>query len=258
MPEPSALLVRAFTILCVLTAAVLPLGAYLSSIRLGSPPGTARRRSLRTLAGVAAWMTVTFVAAASGALAFGPLPPPITYVLVPMVLGAFILARSKLGERLATGVPLAALVGVQAFRLPLELIMHRAYAEGVMPVQMSYAGYNFDILTGASAVIVAVMIAANRMPLWGVRVWNWVGSLLLLNIVVIALLSTPTPIRVFQTEPANVWIAQAPFVWLPAVMVFYAFLGHMLVYRRLRLEYAAASPDRVIPGPASSTPFERA
>lgn len=258
MPEPSALLVRAFTALCLLTAAALPLGVYLSSIRLGSAPKTARRHFLMTLAGAVAWMGITFAAAASGVLAFGPLPPPITFVLAPMVVGAFILARSKLGERLATGIPLAALVGVQAFRLPLELIMHRAYAEGVMPVQMSYAGYNFDILTGASAVVVSALLMATRMPLWGVKLWNWVGSILLLNVVVIALLSTPTPIRVFQAEPANVWITQAPFVWLPAVMVFCAFLGHMLVYRRLRFEFAAVSTGRADHRQASPRSFERA
>ena len=43
---------------------------------------------------------------------------------------------------------LATLVGVQAFRLPLELLMHRAGGLGIMPPELSYGGYNYDIVTG--------------------------------------------------------------------------------------------------------------
>jgi hypothetical protein len=143
----------------------------------------------------------------------------------------------------AAGVPLAALVGVQAFRFPLELAMHRAYEEGLMPVQMSYSGRNFDIVTGVTAILVAGLLLAGRMPAWGVRLWNWMGLALLVNIVVIANLSTPTPFRVFMNEPANVWISRAPFVWLPAVMVLTALLGHIVVLRRLRLKEQPAHAE---------------
>ena len=44
-----------------------------------------------------------------------------------------------------------------------------------------------------------------------------------------------------MNEPANVWITHAPWVWLPTVMVFAAILGHVLVYRRLWIQRAAAS-----------------
>jgi hypothetical protein len=68
------------------------------------------------------------------------------------------------------------------------------------------------------------------------RVWNAGGTLLLVNILTIAVLSTPTPVRVFHNEPANEWIAHAPWVWLPTVFVVAAIIGHVLVFRRLRYE----------------------
>jgi hypothetical protein len=40
--------------------------------------------------------------------------------------------------------------------------------------------------------------------------------------------------RVFRTAPANVWVTTAPYIWLPTVMVAFAILGHIVVYRRLR------------------------
>jgi len=132
------------------------------------------------------------------------------------------------------GLPLAVLVGVQGFRLPLELMMHRAYEYGLMPVQMSYSGLNFDIVTGVTALIVAVLVATGHAGVRTVRAWNVLGTLLLVNILVIAWLSAPTPWRVFKTEPANVWVTTAPYIWLPAVMVGLAILGHIVIYRRVR------------------------
>ncbi|HKG93305.1 MAG TPA: hypothetical protein VKA84_15470, partial [Gemmatimonadaceae bacterium] len=62
---------------------------------------------------------------------------------------------------------------------------------------------------------------------------------LLANVLTIALLSAPTPFRAFHNEPANVWVTQAPWVWLPAVMVMAALLGHVLVTRRMWAERAS-------------------
>jgi hypothetical protein len=230
IPEPSTFLLRSFVVLAVLIAPALPLGVYWGVLRCDNNRTLARRSGLWVMAGVSIWMVVTWAAAASGLLEFGPLPPPITFVVLAMFIGAFALARSSIGQRLAAGVPLAALVGIQGFRLPLELIMHRAYSEGVMPEQMSYSGLNYDIITGICALFVASLLLLGRMPTWGVKIWNWGGSLLLLNIIVIALLSTPTPLRVFRQEPANVWIVDTPFIWLPALFVAYATLGHLLVF----------------------------
>jgi hypothetical protein len=70
------------------------------------------------------------------------------------------------------------------------------------------------------------------------------GFGLLLNVLTVAILSTPTPLRVFMNEPANVWITQAPFVWLVAVLVPTALAGHLVIFRRLRSELAAPAGQR--------------
>jgi hypothetical protein len=103
-----------------------------------------------------------------------------------------------------------------------------------MPVQMSYSGLNFDIVTGITALIVGALLATGRTGVRTARAWNVMGTLLLVNIILIAGLSTPTPWRVFREGPANVWIATEPYVWLPTVMVAFAILGHIVIYRRLR------------------------
>ena len=229
MPDPSPLLVWSFVVLGLLVASAFPLGIWWANRRLGGGRGMLAG----AVAGTVLWLALTAGAAASGALSFDGMPPTMLLLMVSILSIALGVGLSPVGGRLAAGVPLAALVGVQGFRFPLELAMHRALDEGLMPVQMSYSGRNFDIVTGITALIVAGLLLAGRMPPWGVRLWNWMGLALLVNVVVIANLSTPMPFRVFMNEPANVWISRAPFVWLPAVMVLAAFIGHIVIFRRL-------------------------
>ena len=59
------------------------------------------------------------------------------------------------------------------------------------------------------------------------------GLALLLNIVGVAMLSVPGPLRVFMNEPANTIIAEWPFVWLPAFVVPVALWSHLLSLRQL-------------------------
>ena len=189
---------------------------------------------------IVAFVIATGFAASRGVLDFGAMPPRMFVLLVVTIVLTVLLVRSKHGQLIATQLPLALLVASQCFRLPLELLMHRAYDEGLMPVQMSYSGYNFDILTGTTALIVAALVYKGVAGRKLVLLWNIVGMVLLLTIVTIALLSTPTPLRVFDKEPANTWITAFPFAWLPLVMVPTALAGHLLIFRRLK---APASLD---------------
>ena len=109
-----------------------------------------------------------------------------------------------------------------------------------MPPQMSYSGWNFDILTGITALVLAAILTQRRLPRWLLWAWNCMGILLLANVLTIAVLSMPTPLRRFHNEPANTWIAQAPYVWLPAVFVLAAIAGHIVIARRLQMERMTA------------------
>ncbi len=139
---------------------------------------------------------------------------------------------SHLGTRIVATIPLWVLVLVQAFRLPLELAMHDMYERGIMPVQMSYSGLNFDIITGIAAIPVVFLTATRRTGRSVVAAWNLLGLALLVNVVTVAILATPR-FRYFGDDHLNVWVTYPPFVWLPAVMVLAALTGHLLIFRAL-------------------------
>ena len=194
------------------------------------------RRGLTVVVLGGAWMTATWCAAASGMLRnWHGTPPPFAFLVAAIVALSCVIALGPQGRRLAQGLPLWVLIGVQAFRFPLELAMHAMYERGVTPQQMSYSGWNFDIVTGATAIIVAAIVWRRDGPRWLIVAWNVLGLVLLVNVVTIAILSTPL-IQAFGADRLNVWVTYPPFVWLPAVMVLAALTGHLVIFRALRLQ----------------------
>src|SRR4029078_8581389 len=89
------------------------------------------------------------------------------------------------GRRVADMLPFVALIGFQAFRLPLELVMHRAAVAGIMPNVMSYSGYQFQIVSGATALPLALYAWRRPLPRPVIMLWNLTVQLLLIAIAVI-------------------------------------------------------------------------
>jgi hypothetical protein len=224
--------------LAVLVASAFVILYSLAVERLGGRRIIARMAARSV---ILAWMAGFAALAESGTLArFDMKPPPIGLALLAVLAVSLGLGFSKVGDTFARGVPLSWLVLVQGFRLPLEWVMHRAALEGVMPVEMSFGGYNFDVITGASALIVGTLAVRGKAPRALLYAWNILGSLLLATIVTVAVLASPL-FHFFGRDPAhvNTFIAQFPFVWLPAVLVSAAVFGHVVIFRALR---ASSSP----------------
>jgi hypothetical protein len=159
-------------------------------------------------------------------------------------------SNRAVGAWLAAAPPWA-WVALQAFRAPLELVLYGLYRQGVIGQRLTFAGSNFDILIGLSALPMAWWMAwsmasrhhvgtatvrtatiRHRGHQAAVIVWNLLGLALLLNIVLLAVLSMPFGFQVFTQEPANRVVAQFPFVWLPTLLVPLALFGHVVSLRR--------------------------
>ncbi len=232
-PVPSGFLTCGFVVLPILVAGGFVLACEWAGRRLGHDAGVRRGRTLRIGAAVVAWMLATALVAASGLLRrFDATPPPFALLIVAVAAIGIGVPLSPLGRILVRGLPLWALVGYQVFRFPLELLLHRAYIEGVMPVQMSYSGRNFDIVSGITAGALGLWLLRRDASRRVVAAWNLLGSALLVNIVAVAILSTPQ-FAWFGTDRLNTFVTSPPFVWLPAILVAAALAGHVLVWRRL-------------------------
>jgi hypothetical protein len=166
--------------------------------------------------------------------------PHITLLMPPGLVLAVWAAYSPLGIRL-TALPYAALIGFQAFRVPLEILLWAFHKQGRLPVQMTFSGRNFDVLTGLSALLVAWLAARGKLGRKGILAWNLAGLALLANIIAVAILSLPAPWRAFANDPPNELVLHFPYVYIPALFVMAALAGHLLVFRKLAREGRAGA-----------------
>lgn len=188
--------------------------------------GTGRQSSL--LVFITAWMILSGIAAGTGFLQqTDALPPRMFWIIAPSVLLVVVLYR-----RLSVPgwVHPYTLLAVHLVRIPVEWGLYGLYREGLVPEIMTFEGWNFDILTGMSAGLLCGYhwFSGKRIPGRLLIAWNIAGMLLLAVIVVIALLSVPSPVQQLAFARPNVAVAMFPYVYLPAIIVPLVLLAHLL------------------------------
>jgi serine-type D-Ala-D-Ala carboxypeptidase/endopeptidase len=224
----------AYLLLVLAVAMVLVAGAFFVWRR------TAARAPWR--AALIAFLAVVVVLGGSLAVGIGtPQTPALLLSVVAMALAALWIGRSRIGVHVATGLPFAVLIGMQTFRLALELIMHRTYEHGVLP--LGRGGYTVDALFGLFTAALVLQVVFGRATQRLVRVWNWLGIVSLVNIAAIS--------------AQNPWIGISVFVWIPSFLLPFGLLGHALVFQRLRnaTEFgrAALAPPITVAGAQPGT-----
>jgi hypothetical protein len=192
-------------------------------------------RSYRSLKAVlmaavalALWIGTLSALVASGKMASLPMNG------LPFFFGSILilcvgLGLSPVGAKLATNVPLAALVGFQAFRLPLELVLHEWTVQGTIPETMTWTGKNWDIISGIAALLCAPL--AGRFPV-AARIANIVGFALLANVMRVAIMSSPFPFAWGQ-QPPLLLALYLPYALIGPICVGGALFGHVVLTRAL-------------------------
>ncbi len=203
--------------------------------------------SLLLRVGFVVWLVVPAWLANAGTLAqFEAVPPMLVRVVVPAAVIVTAVSLSPAGMWVAKRLPLTLLVGFQAFRLPLEIVLHQLAERGVLPVQMTFTGWNFDILTGASALVLWFLLRRGYVSPKVLKIWNVAGLLLLCTIVTLAVLAFPKPFGLFT--PQNRIVAYFPWVWLPTFLVQLALFGHLLMFRKLASLSEEPAREGAVPG----------
>jgi hypothetical protein len=232
MVEPTAASTYAFVAIVLALCAALVIGVNMAARRAGEPAQRARAWTLRTALGVCAWLALTGAVSGSGVLEAPVLPPPLMIFFFASQAVAAVAAFSRLGT-LLLHLPMAALIGFQVFRLPLELILH-AWAEGgTLPPQMTYNGDNLDIVTGVLALPAAWLATRPAHARWAAIAFNVIGLALLVNVARIAAFSSPVPFRTYLADPPVLLAFHVPYGFIVPICVGGALFGHLLSFRQL-------------------------
>ncbi len=193
-------------------------------------------RSRALFVGLLAWVLV------QGALGLGGfyqdtthMPPRLLlFGVLPCLLfiaGCFLTQR---GRGLIDGMGFRTLTWLHVVRIPVELTLWLLVERKLLSEYMSVGGTNFDILSGLSAPVVAYLAfrsgRVNKPLLWA---WNIACLLLLLNVVITAALSIPSPMQRLSFEQPNIAVLYFPFNLLPTVVVPLVLFAHLVAFRKL-------------------------
>jgi len=180
-------------------------------------------------AAMALWLMVQMVLAQRGFYNnTTEMPPRFVLLLIPPVLvtiAAFTIPYLKNGVKT---IELKHLVWIHLVRIPVEIALHQLYLAGWVPKIMTFEGTNFDIISGITApFIVYFGYYKQTLPQWVLTSWNLICLGLLLNIVITAILSAPTPFQQLAFDQPNIAVTQFPFVWLPCFIVPVVLFTHL-------------------------------
>jgi hypothetical protein len=172
--------------------------------------------------------------------------PTIQYgVVLPILVGVFLIFRSKLAWRILDAVPQPWLVGVQLYRA-LGVVFLILYAAGQLPGLFALPAGIGDVAVGLSAPFVALAYARNpRAAASRVRSWNLLGILDLVIAVTTGFLTAPSLITPIEVHPSSELMTMLPMVMIPVYLVPLSIVLHIasLVKLHRAQVYAAGGKD---------------
>lgn len=161
-------------------------------------------------------------------------PPRITFLLFPNVVVILLLFTTKNGRNFFDSLDLKWLTLLHVVRIPVEICLFLVYLQGLIPIEMTFEGYNWDILAGISALAIFYFaFVKKRMGKKALIVWNIICLALLTNIIVIAVLSGNSPMQQIGFDQPNVAVTLFPYAWLPTVIVHLVLISHFAAIRQL-------------------------
>lgn len=238
-----------YIILSIVCLAFVLFGVRKTFSRIGTPAAVANKRTLTIALALLGWLVLVSVVSLTGFLSdFSSMPPRLMLFLPIPLIAVIWLTFSSRTRTFIAAIPPSWLLYLQVFRVPVEVFLWMQFLDELTPVQMTFEGRNWDVLTGLTAPIVAYICFGQGRNLRGLAiVWNLLGLALLINIVAIALLSAPVPFRTFLNEPANTLVTVFPVSFLPLVLVPLAFMLHFFSLRQSYLYYSRRATPPIAP-----------
>jgi hypothetical protein len=220
---------------------LLTLILFLLSVRKATS-GQTRKKALFIFVGLLSWLVLQAVLSLNFVYNADPnaFPPKIMILgIFPTIIVLLVLFMTSKGKAFIDSLPILQLTYLNVVRVPVEIVLFWLYQKGVVPQLMTFEGRNFDILAGISAPLVGYLYArGSHFNPKILLAWNVVCLMLLVNIVIHALLSAPSPFQQLAFDQPNIAILYFPFSWLPTFVVPIVLFGHLVSIRQLVSRYS--------------------
>jgi len=160
--------------------------------------------------------------------------PTLQYgLLIPILIGAWLIWRSESISRIIGAIPQPWLIGIQLYRA-LGVIFLILYADTKLPGFFALPAGLGDIAIGLSAPIVGAIYArAPRQSGGLVRAWNVLGILDLVVAVSTGFLTAPSMFQTIDVQPNSDLMTVLPMVMVPIYLVPLSIVLHLASLAKL-------------------------
>jgi hypothetical protein len=233
MAAPSIAYVAPATSLAILAALIVGLQAGLNRGAFGREERSACLRNGAAI--LFTWFLSAFALSRFEFFRGAPerIPTVEIGILTPILIGGWLLWRSRTLNRLMDAIPQPWLIGVQLYRA-FGIIFLILLAQGKLPGQFAWPAGVGDIMVGVTAPFVALAFARgaqNRERL--AYVWNIFGLFDLMVAVSMGLLTSPSPFQMAALSAPNMLISAFPLVMVPVFAVPASVLLHIVSLMKL-------------------------
>jgi len=197
-----------------------------------------KKRSLPILLAVLIWLIVQALVTINGfyynTIKTSVPPKIMVFGVAPMLLLILLLFITRSGRHFIDSLSLRRLTWLHTIRVPVEIVLYLLFLQKAVPELMTFQGRNFDIVAGLTAPVLAYFGFVGDKPRRNLLlIWNFISLALLLNIVINALLSAPSPLQKFAFNQPNIAVLRFPYIWLPTFVVPVVLFSHLVAIRQL-------------------------
>ncbi len=181
------------------------------------------------------WIIYIVVVSTTGMIDDFGLPPKLPiFIIIPAFLFIGILITRNETNQVLKYLPVSLLIGFQGFRIIVELIIWLAYKDGVIPIQATFEGGNYDILIGITALPLAFYTHKERLSRGLLIFWNIAGLFILANTVKIFLFSAFFPqLMGLENSIIDFSFLHPPLIFIAGLYMPIAVLFHGLSLKQL-------------------------
>jgi hypothetical protein len=222
--------------LTVIMIIVIILG-YNKTAKKSISESKTKSNTIKIAIGLFLWILYASIIAKTGFLQDYSLPPrfPILLIFPAFAFTGFFLYKQR-NSNIIKNIPTSWLVYYQSFRIVIESLFVASVTAGLLHLEVTFEGYNYDILFGVSAIIVGLLtfnikVISNK----GLLLWNYLGLAVIAFIIFLFTTTTYFPEVWGSTETlATKEMVSFPFVFVPAFLMPSAVFMHVVSIIQLR------------------------
>jgi len=171
------------------------------------------------------WISYNQLLIMSGLILSIDFPPRIPiFVFFPLILIIAIVSNTKGLKSIVKNMPVFVPIGIQSFRVIVELLIFESYKNGILPEHVTFSGYNFDIIVGLLAIPAAYLVYKTAIKRRAIIIWNVFG----LSVLTVTLSSFIYSFYLATENTIDLNFIQYPIAFLPTVLLPFAIFFHVI------------------------------